>query len=229
MRTTEREAFSLTDKVKPAGWDVLKLLGSTRSRLGLPEEVACDRPYADVEDRVGSYGLAEYLGGAPEAWDRFSRAETTHPLAWASTRAAVDWYRLTTRPLPERLLLNVSLDYLPIGRRYDDFDRKAELAWATERVNETVRLLLPAGPDSWRPFDYIVDRVSQDHPEMPETTWAAIEGEDFDPMALARVGLVAYEAAKAALAERLWRQVVIEVVGDHADRSASARSACAST
>jgi tetratricopeptide (TPR) repeat protein len=210
MRTSEREKYDPDSRIKPLAWDVLALFEECPldSRLSASELVLVpDSPYADLADAAGSYGLAEYLGGAPLAWARFTRGKTSHPLGWASVSAAADWRRLTTGPIPDTCLKSLAAEYLPEHRRYDEHDRDSELDWASDRVNETVRLLAPAPGASWLVFDYVLDKITQVGATPPQATWDAIGAAALAPNEAIQAGAAAYEAAQFGVAHVLWEAV----------------------
>jgi len=193
------------------------------SRLSTTElAVLPNSPYADLEGAADSYGLAEYLGGAPVAWSRFAGGETTHPLGWASVRAAAAWHRVTGAAVPDQWLEKTAPEYLPLHRRHDQYDRTSELTWASERVNETIRLLASIGGARWTVFDYILDRISAEGMPVLETTWVAVGSAHLDPWAAIRAGFAAVEASKLDVAQGLFHGISQLENADHAVIGATA-------
>ena len=174
IRRNELNAFRPTKDDSPPQWDVIQCCTQvhlarrlTQTEQDLVRARIIDEATLDAIDR---YGLTEYLGGGPEAIDRFDDGEISHPVGYALVRAAVDWRRAG-------LVRLISLDNLRSGMLFYLEDRPDVstspaafddgIRWATEHINETVGLLgaherraqQTDGPlvPLYEAFDYIVD------------------------------------------------------------------------
>jgi tetratricopeptide (TPR) repeat protein len=210
IRTSERAKFEVTSDAKPPGWDVFDAFKEFRLNAQLSEtevERLVESSYAGLQKRIGTYGLAAYLGGAPIAWNHYCHGETNHPLGWASIKAAADWYRATQQPIPDSLLENLAPVYLHQSRRYDSYNRDEEIAWGSEPLNDSVRLLLPGPEKSWTVFDYILDRLTSAATPIRAEIWEAVVSTRFSPGVNLYAGGMAYEEGQREIARDLWTLV----------------------
>jgi hypothetical protein len=182
------------------------------------------RFYASVSDErirqaVVRYGLAEYVGGGPEAIKSMQIAKTEQPLAYAFVRAAADWRRSGLEFAAQDTLVHLAPTYFP--RRVGDIDAnpitiEAALQWAAdpERVGSTIGLLERRRPDrglsEWRVFDYILDGIENARDPIPDITWSVVVEKATTPAEMNDVGFAAYEHDRADLTERLWRRAADE-------------------
>jgi hypothetical protein len=165
IRYLEKEKFAVTASSKPSGWDVFGCF----SEVPLDDQLSdsemhklSQSSYATLKERVETYGLGAYLGGGTLAWKRYEASKNSQPLAWASIRAAADWYLITLEPIPNRTLKEVAPSYLPPGRNPEAYAYDKAVDWASERINESVCLLIPAPNGTWSVFDFVQDRLTGD-------------------------------------------------------------------
>jgi uncharacterized protein len=152
IRRNALEVYRPSNKTRPPQWDTIsrfKRVDLARM-LSAEEARAVEANVVDsaVRAEIQRYGLAEYLGAGPDSVDRFDGGETECPVGAALARAAVDWRRAGLARLVKRRDLHAAL---PIYLRdrpdvsVDEASVTAGLQWATEKVNETVSLLMPNG------------------------------------------------------------------------------------
>lgn len=153
VATIRRNALTVyrpRDKVRPPQWetisrftrvDLSRRLSAEESRI-VKEQIAD----SELQSAIHRYGLAEYLGAGPDAVERLDSGDTECPVGAALVRGAIDWRRAGLVRLVRRRDLCAAL---PIYLRdrpdvaTDDASVTAGLNWATEKVNETVSLLMP--------------------------------------------------------------------------------------
>ena len=210
IRRNALEVYRPRDDAHPAQWETLRRF--TRVELARllsnRERQQVETSISDLEARaaVERYGLAEYLGGGPDAVDRFEAGDSTCPVGAALVRAAVDWRRAGLVRLVSMADLQAALPIYLAGRQdiaIDEVSVEQALKWATEKINETVRLLVPYRPDPaemdvfraaamgahrderlFEAFDYLVDLLAErtgsddsserDKAAIPEGMWALV-------------------------------------------------------
>lgn len=228
IRLEQRETYRPQGELHPPEWEVLQRFSEIllQRRLTGPE---LDRVRATVNDpgvlaAVHHYGLAEYLGAGPEAFNKFRDGETINPVGYALVRAAVDWRRTgLTRPVSKQILATTLPTYLAdrpdVPRTNQAIDEG--LAWATKKINETVALLGQVFTGSNGPvfeaFDYLIDQLISTSTQVPDPMWA-LALEQAESAELTVIGQAAYRADKPTTAESAWRQAV-----DKGDSSAPFR------
>jgi hypothetical protein len=189
IRTNELEPYRSRNEKRPVEWDVLSRFHQVPLQRRLTDR-ELDEVKATIEDQkvldaVSRYGLAEYVGAGPDAVSRFDSGETLCPVGHAFIRAAVDWRRAGLARLVPFSILEDSLPQYLEGR--DDVVRDADaieqaLSWATEKINETVALLLPYHATEARiedsrlfeAFDYLVDTIAQRQVPIPALMWKLV-------------------------------------------------------
>lgn len=177
MRTRAYDQFRPLDVSQPPEWRVLRNFHRVGLARNLTDsEVA--RFEAAISDRhliaaVQRYGLAEYLGGGPQAVGRFEAGATLNPVGYAIAHAAVDWRRTgMSSPVPLPVVHEVVHHYLPLGSVAPNAGTLEQgLRWATEKINETVSLVSKSVGDEIEAFDYLVDHVSERDPRVPDALW----------------------------------------------------------
>jgi TPR repeat protein len=180
--------------------------------LSRAEEAGSDPRIAAAISHADRYGLAEYLAAGPELLDRLMTGRTDNPPGVAIVRAAVDWRRAgLLRAAPAEALRRLFPIYLE-DRRARHLDAQAfqtGLLWATERICGTAALLDEDETEGYRAFEYIVDnfeRRAGSHEEtVPTESWNIVLGQVTDPEEAFDVGVAAYNAKQAVIAERGWR------------------------
>ncbi|MGW3032824.1 tetratricopeptide repeat protein [Streptomyces sp. NPDC001178] len=128
------------------------------------------------------YGIAEYLSAGPTLWDRWRGARYAggNPRGHALVAAAVDLARAGLAAVPIELIAALHSGYLAdeesVMLMPESLDEAK--AWACRDPLGVTRLLIPAGRDLWRPFEYLVDTLAQqpDAPPVPDAVReAAVE------------------------------------------------------
>jgi TPR repeat protein len=217
VRTNVLNGYRPRDAIRPSEWDAVGQF----SHVGLDRTLQrheLDRVRAAISDQgvlaaVERYGLAEYLGAGPEAVDQFRRGETISPVGRALVSAAVDWRRVgMIRPAPKQILIAALPHYLA-GR--DDVPRDAGaveqgLTWATEKINETVALLIAQHSQTERitepeyeVFEYLIDHLIGIGAPIPDGMWR-LALEQATSAEMTSIGLAAYFAGKPQLACTSW-------------------------
>ncbi|MFF4155392.1 tetratricopeptide repeat protein [Streptomyces sp. NPDC001678] len=168
-----------------------------------------DPRLAEAVRHHARYGIAEYVSAGPKLWDKWRNARYVggNPRGHALVAAAIDLARAgLSRSLPTELLAALHDDYLAdeqgallAPEPFDD-----ALAWASEHHLGISRLLLPVGDGVWRPFDYLVDMLSQTPgaPPVPDRVHEAALGNATSHQELYSVGVAAYQAGRTDLAIR---------------------------
>lgn len=211
MRTSERTKLIITNDVKPFGSDILEVFGEVALRAELTTDEKRrlkSSAYSPLSTSIESFGLAAYLGGAPNAWTYFTSGEETHPLGWARVRAGVDWYRATREPIPERVLEDLAPAYLPSVHKHSSFSRSEQMEWTAKLLNASVSLLIPAPMHSWRVFDYILDRLTTEGAPVRSETWAAVLSAGLPERVEIQAALAAYNQGDGVVAEELWGRAI---------------------
>ncbi|MEU0383943.1 tetratricopeptide repeat protein [Streptomyces chartreusis] len=128
------------------------------------------------------YGVAEYVSAGPQLWDRWRNARYLggSPRGQALVAAAVDLARAGLGPVSTELITSLHTAYLADeeSAMLSPESPDEALAWACQDPLGVSRLLMPAGQGLWRPFEYLVDMLTQlaDAPPVPEAVReAAVE------------------------------------------------------
>ncbi|CAL9618726.1 hypothetical protein SUDANB121_05816 [Nocardiopsis dassonvillei] len=129
-----------------------------------------------AENGTFVHGVAEYLAAAPELIDLWKCSKNSigteggHPRGYRLVAAAVDLARIGVEHVTSELLEVAHARYeLPSALRPEPFSDALE--WASEVVFGASSLLVPSndmGHPSWRPFDYLIDVVSD---PIPPAVW----------------------------------------------------------
>ena len=204
-----------SDQLRPPEWDVLSVFEHVFIERKLtPKEQerladAIDDP--EILDRIRRVGLGEYVGAAMQVTEAMKLgAAGTDPLGYALVLAAADWRRCSmTRPIPSSMLAPLAephLDQRGQARLADQDAFKAGLAWATRDINPNVSLLQPAGTDSYTVYDYVLDLLSAQHMQIPDSSWAVITA-NADIPELVSLGYNAYVIYhQIEIAAHAWRK-----------------------
>ncbi|MEO9240488.1 MAG: hypothetical protein ABI418_20640, partial [Jatrophihabitantaceae bacterium] len=183
IRASEYEKFQPQGDIQPAGWDLIQrcVLVRLDEDPGEQDRLADSIEDARVAAGVRRYGLGEYLGGGYLALDRYQVGQRTHPLGTALLRAAADWRRLGLETISTENLRAVSTAHLSDRDQLaaaETFDQA--LAWASTNT-AGIRLLEPAGSDTWIVFDYLLDHLATEQPTIPEAMWTRALSTITDP------------------------------------------------
>ena len=209
IRRSALEVYRPRDTVHPAQWETLRRF----TRIDLARKLSGDegrRVDANISSLVvraaiDRYGLGEYLGAGPDAVDRLDAGETNCPIGAALVRAAIDWRRAGLIRLVSFPELKATLPIYLAGRHdvvISDTSVEEGMGWATDKINETVRLLIPHYPDPatldvsgkvtsdsrneplFEAFDYLVDLMvkraesndsnERDRAAIPTEMWARV-------------------------------------------------------
>jgi TPR repeat protein len=174
MRASEYEKFQPTKDLRPPQTELLERFSVIRLKSP-PEERS--RLAAQVNDpavRAGieRYGVAEYIGGGYLGVERYETGLSQHRLGAALVHVAADWRRAGLDTIPEASLAALATHYLSSGGAPDlGEDIPTALVWAGELVDQTMRLLEPAGPKRYRAHDYLVDYLAGQAEPIPDATW----------------------------------------------------------
>jgi hypothetical protein len=190
IRRKELSRYRPREESRSPEWDLLSQFRQIPLERSLTED-ELEFVHAQVDDAallagIKRYGLAEYLGAGPDALGKFDDGETVCPVGFALVRAAVDWRRAGLARLVPRELLGQALPIYLEDR--DDVPRDAEaisagLTWATEKINETVALLVvhsraePPDTQMFEAFDYLVDVADERETPIPPAMWRLVAGE----------------------------------------------------
>jgi hypothetical protein len=188
--TIRRSAFEIyrpRETLRPAQWETLRRFTRIDIVRRLSDEevrqVDAKIPNLAVRAAINRYGLAEYLGAGPDAVERLDAGQTNCPIGAALVRAAIDWRRAGLTRLVSFHDLKAALPIYLAGRHdilIDKASVEEGLDWATDKINETVRLLIPHYPDPamldisgtviqdphsdkqlFEAFDYLVDLLAE--------------------------------------------------------------------
>ena len=167
----------------------------------------------DVFQSIEQHGLAAYLVAAPAlerklATGRHAPGEAHSPEGLAVIYAAVDWARCgRTDPLPENLLRELWVKYLPSGVPATDETFENGLAWALRPVAGMIALLHSVA--SYRAYDYIVRLISEraDARTPHDFAWQLAIESATDAQAVA-VGTNAYAHGRYGDAMSAWARAI---------------------
>jgi TPR repeat protein len=153
-------------------------------------------------------GLAEYVAAGPQAVQRWhSGREGENEPGAALVSAAVDLRRAGyLDPVPLDWLVSLHPLYLSerFRSRLGEPDLAAALDWALQPVRGASSCLIPAGPNRYVAFDYLVDSVDPAD-EVPEAVWQRLLGTHLltaDQMF--RIARAAVRFGRLSEATRLW-------------------------
>ena len=154
IRRSALDVYRPRDTARPAQWETLRRFTRIDIARKLSDEegrrVDANISNLAVRAAIDRYGLAEYLGAGPDAVDRLNAGETDCPIGAALVRAAIDWRRAGLARLVSLHDLKAALPIYLTGRHdivIDGTSFKEGMHWATDKINETVRLLIPYYPD----------------------------------------------------------------------------------
>ena len=219
MRLSEFDKYRPHSEVRPPEWDVIRRF----ERITLPRRNSLEegkRIRVAIKDSAvlegaDRYGLAEYLGAGPDAIQRYDDGETICPVGQALVHAAVDWRRAGLGehiPVSElRKALSIYLEQRP-DILDDATSIKEGLVWATERINETVALLLPyyhsdggrskVADELYEVFDYLVDVISDRKVPISAKMWHRVgQAAGADAQEVARVAGFYFAKRSGVMAE----------------------------
>jgi hypothetical protein len=190
IRVHEFQEFIPTELDRPAPWEVIRhfkrirldrrLTSKERDRAG---EVITEPA---VLEAINRYGLAEYLGGGPQAVERYENGETESPVGHALVHAAIDWRRAgLARNVPRASLVASLPEYLADrpAVTVDEPSIERGFEWAVKRINETVALLthierrndqIDAQEHLYEAFDYLVDQLAATNTPIPAGVWLQV-------------------------------------------------------
>ncbi|GAA2517421.1 hypothetical protein [Streptomyces gobitricini] len=173
------------------------------------------RARACADDRIthalahhGPHGIAEYLAAGPALLDEWHSADRPggHPRGAALVATAVDLSRTgLPGPYPRSLLLRLHEQRLAQagGALLRPETADEAFAWAGALRFGVTSLLLPGDePDTWMPFDYLVDRTEN---PLPPEVWDEALMAAPEPAARFAVGFSALQADLPHVAEAAWR------------------------
>ena len=215
IRARAYDQLQPSDQLRLPQWDALCVFEHVFVKRDLSEKeqerLACAVADRDIQDRILTVGLGEYVGAARQVAEALELgAAGTDPLGYALVLAAADWRRCgMTRPVPASVLRFLARQHLD-NRGESQLAEKdafhAGLAWATRDINSNVALLQPAGTDSYVVYDYALDLISAQARPISDTSWAAIIS-NASPAELLIVGLTAANSYhRNEIAIQAWRR-----------------------
>ncbi|WP_405474417.1 tetratricopeptide repeat protein [Streptomyces canus] len=154
------------------------------------------------------YGIAEYVSAGPPLWDRWHNARYLggNPRGHALVSTAVDLARCGLVPVSTELIASLHSRYLADeeSAMLSPEPLEEAMAWACQDPLGASRLLMPAGQDLWRPFDYLVDTLSQlpDAPPVPDAVRETAVEHARSVQERYSVGVSCYRAERIDLALR---------------------------
>ncbi|MEV0961223.1 hypothetical protein AB0J25_01135 [Streptomyces sp. NPDC049910] len=173
------------------------------------------RARACADDRIthalaghGAHGLAEYLAAGPALLDEWRAADRPggNPRGAALVATAVDLSRTgLPGPYPRSLLLRLHEQRLAQagGALLRPEPADEAFAWAGALRFGVTSMLLPGDePETWMPFDYLVDRTED---LVPPEVWDEALMNAPGPDARCAIGVTALEADLPHVAEAAWR------------------------
>lgn len=179
MRETAYEYFQPTSDQTRDQWELLNQFQKVRIREDDEErrELAAAIESSKLKAGVLRYGLGTYIGGGHIALERFHTGKVTHPLGVAIIQAAVGWQLSGAgRAIPREVAKQVVPSYLTPEQIEDDLeDFESAIRWATEWCAGlgSFRMLYPVH-EKLRPFDYIVDYLSNNKLIIPDALWKSV-------------------------------------------------------
>ncbi|MCI4046133.1 hypothetical protein [Streptomyces sp. TRM75563] len=198
--------------------------GTHKSVLVTARRVDLDRMWSGTElagaracadDRIthalahhSRHGIAEYLAAGPALLDEWRTADRPggNPRGAALVATAVDLSRTgLPGPYPRSLLLRLHEQRLAQagGALLRPEAADEAFAWAGALRFGVTSLLLPGDePDTWMPFDYLVDRTEG---PVPPEVWDEALMNAHGPAARFAVGFSALQADLPHVAEAAWR------------------------
>lgn len=198
--------------------------GAHKGVLAAARRVNLDRMWSGTElaragactdDRIthalahhGPHGIAEYLAAGPALLDGWHTADRPggNPRGAALVATAVDLSRTgLPGPYPRSLLLRLHEQRLAQagGALLRPETADEAFAWAGALRFGVTSLLLPGDePDTWMPFDYLVDRTED---PLPPDVWDEALINAHGPAARFAVGFSALQADLPHVAEAAWR------------------------
>lgn len=155
---------------------------------------ARQHPLAGVVERLGPFGLGEYLAAGRELVSRFENGRTPsgQPAGAAIVRAAADWRRTgLTRSVPRNMLRRLFPLFVDDRIHLADTDTAFAqgLAWALDPVVATSSLLVRDG-EGYRVFDYVLDHIERDRRFPLQADAVEIISEALTPGEKYRLGVI---------------------------------------
>ena len=229
IRVSAYDRFRPSDQLRPPEWDVLGVFEhvfvSRELTQAEQERLAAAVADPEIRDRIRTVGLGEYVGAAAAVAEALKLgAAGTEPIGYALVLAAADWRRCgITRPVPASILASLAephLDQRSQARLADRDAFNAGLAWATRDINPNVALLQPAGPDSYRVYDYALDLISAQGALIPNDSWPVIvaNADAFELIDIGYLAEVTYHRTETAI--QAFRNSVNSGDADAAPRAA---------
>ncbi len=210
MRGSEYDKFATTGDLRHPQVGALEQFSLVRLRDDDPGENArlAEAVPADQRAAVRTVGLGAFLGGGPQARNRFDNNRDKHPLGCAYVRLAADWRRIGLTHITKPELEQLSPQYLPERLRHHPMETNDEaLAWATATVDETVQLVQYGPDDTFTATDYILDHLTETSPSPSLAIWEAAVSSPAAPAGeLFGVGVRAHHQGLTSVAIKAFRR-----------------------
>jgi tetratricopeptide (TPR) repeat protein len=223
IRGSEYDKFTLTETGRHSQLGALEQLTVVRIRDddALENERLAKAVPSAQRDAVREFGLGAFLGGGPQARDRYENNRDAHPLGCAFVRVAADWRRIGLQHITRNELIELGTNphYLP-ARHLGREDPDDALGWATQTIDEIVHLLEEGPDDTIACTDYILDHLSDPSSSPPLVTWeTALTSPTTSPNDLMILGFSAREQQLPGIALKAYIQATTT---DHPDIVAAA-------
>ena len=188
------------------------------------EAIAATMPDASIAAGVATYGLGEYLAGAPKYLQRLRAGETANPDGVAFVKAAVDFRRAGLGPVSIERLNRIVQHYLPSDHMHREDCLTKGMEWATAGIEGLPGLLEQCGDDYIQAGLAITDHLRDQAP--PKALWEELAAHPPKELSqLAGVGRSALEAGQVktatALLDRASLSTEAQFGADHPDTLAS--------
>ncbi len=158
--------------------------------------------------RPDLYAIPEYVAAGPQLLQEWKQAVQAggHPRGAALVAAAIDLNRAGLGgAIPATALIELHHRYLDEygGNLLRPESLPEAMTWASTVRYGITSLLLPAGKDTWRAFDYLVDSSARDpqHVAVPAEVWRAAIQYARTPRELHDVGVSAIKSQHLEIAE----------------------------
>ena len=214
IRSSEYGDLQPRAGLKPPGWEVVRWfqapvwLSHHWSDQEL-ERLSSAGAGGDLTSKARTYGLANYLGGAPLVERELRIGRDENPLGYAVVQCAVDWRSIgMERRLTLGNLTSLIANYTDIAGFVTVEAQVARgVEWATRKLNQTVSLV--GDVQGLEALDIVVEKLARRPDEVPaEVVRSALE--TASPMELMAIGYTFYRAGSTGTAVIAWERAAEE-------------------
>lgn len=176
MRESVYQKFQPTEDLPRTQWETLRKFRVVRIRETEEERerLALATRSVRLREGVSQHGIGTYVGGGFIAVERLESAYSSHPIAAALIRIAVDWERSGIGEfVPKDTAISLLKAYLPPRHStFEQHDLEESLRWATDRSTGAGAFrLITVENGRLRPFDFLVDHESLAGSTIPSKLW----------------------------------------------------------